>query len=54
LVFLARAYLAVSSFAFLYAPSALKGLQAIFALAQGEQDVAFLKNNLTNDYTLKR
>jgi len=39
------ALLAVSSFAFLCTPSALKDLQVAFALAQEEQDVAFLKLN---------
>jgi len=43
-VFLAYALLTISSFAFLRALSTSKGLHAAFALAQGEQDVAFLRN----------
>jgi len=50
-VFLACALLAVSSFAFLRALSASKGLQAAFALVQGKYDVAFLKTELANDPT---
>ena len=54
-VFLAHTLLAVSSIAFLHAPSASKGLQAAFALAQGEHDVAFLKKTeLTNNPTPER
>jgi len=53
-IFLACALLAISSFAFLYTPSASKGLQAAFALAQEEHDMAFLKTKLTNNPTPKK